>query len=84
MTVNPIKFEKSWRELYLSTLQKHGQAKVVDDWLANFNDGCCCDGNEERYSVALGAIEALLAAGFTIEPGPELLDKIHRAAREQA
>jgi len=84
MTVDPIKFEKSWRELYLATVKKHGQAKVVDDYLAHFNDGCCCDDEDNRYKVAVGAVEALLAAGFAIVPGPELLDKIHHAAREQA
>jgi hypothetical protein len=84
MTVEPRVFFAKWSEHYLHTQQKHAQARVIDAWLNLHNDGCCCDGKEERYDVAMGAVNALLAAGYTIEPTPELVGRMWQAKHDVA
>jgi hypothetical protein len=84
MTIDHRVFFAKWEQHYTETLAQHRQARVIDTWLANHHDGCCCDGTEERYDVALGAVCALLNAGYTIEPTAELIDSMWQAKRDQA
>jgi hypothetical protein len=84
MTIDHRVFFAKWEQHYTETLAQHRQARVIDTWLANHHDGCCCDGTEERYDVALGAVCALLNAGYTIEPTAELIDKMWQAKKDQA